>query len=94
MKLSAGLAALSLLFVFVANVEASSAHDAAAGMHHKGSGKGLGTIKPANHGRCNPVGATCLFNSAFVGCRDILTAVVCMQRKSRGLADPMAILTG
>jgi hypothetical protein len=119
MKLSAGLAALSFSLAFVANVEASSAHDAAAGMcrpraHHKGSGnihkgpgnvnkgsgsvdkgsgnvdkgsgnvnKGSGTIKPANHGHCNPVGATCSFNSAFVGRREILTTVVCMQRKSR-----------
>ena len=130
MKLSAGLAALSLLLTFVANVEASSAHDAADGLcyprtHHKGSGnkhkgpgnvhkgsgnvdkgsgnvdkgpgnanKGSGTIKPANHGHCNPVGATCLFNTTFIGRREILTTVVCMQRKSRILADPMAILTG
>jgi hypothetical protein len=94
MKFSA--AALSLLLAAVATVEASSVHDSLLQKRHHEVPRNLnhGTIKPADHGPCKHIGATCLFNRTFVNHCDMLTIVVCMQRKSQRRVDPMAILTG
>ena len=97
MKFSA--AALSLLLAAAATVEASSVHDSPLEKRHhevprNSSPSKHGTIKPADHGHCNPIGATCLFQWSLVNHCDILTIAVCMQRKSQRRVDPMATLTG
>jgi hypothetical protein len=95
MKFSAAAAA-SLLLAVTATVEASSVHDSPLQKRHHDvpRNSNYGTIKPADHGHCNPIGATSLFNWSFVNHCDMLTIVVCMQRKSQRRVDPMAILTG